>query len=99
EEALHPAAGAPAVFPSRGPRAELLAVVAHRPEPLAVLGGVVAEDVYNVVDVGKGDAVAESLLGPEDGQDLALVVGRVRAPEVVLGDRRRPEVGVVEDRP
>ena len=49
--------------------------------------------------VGERDPVAEALLRAEDRQDLALVVGRVRAPERLLGDRRRPEVGVVEDRP
>ena len=48
---------------------------------------------------GERDPVAEALLGAEDRQDLALVVGRVRAPERLLGDGRRPEVGVVEDRP
>ena len=36
---------------------------------------------------------------PKTRQELALVLGRVRAPEVLLGDRRGAEVGVVEDRP
>src|SRR5664280_2438249 len=49
--------------------------------------------------VPERDPVAEALLGPEDGQDAALVVGRVRAPELFLRDRGRPEVVVVQDRP
>ena len=36
---------------------------------------------------------------PKTRQELALVLGRVRAPQVLLRDRRGPEVGVVEDRP
>jgi hypothetical protein len=99
EEPLDPAALAPAVVPGGRPGAELLAVVAHRPEPLAVIGRVVAEVADHVVDLGERDPVAETLLRPEDGQDLALVVGRVRPPQVVLGDGRRPEMGVVEDGP
>jgi hypothetical protein len=87
------------VVPGRRPRAELLAVVAHRAKALAILGRVIAEVADDVVDLGERDPVAEALLGAEDGQDLALVVGRVRAPQIVLGDRRRPEVGVVEDGP
>ena len=59
----------------------------------------VAEVADHVLDLGERDPVAEALLGAEDGQDLALVVGGVGAPQVVLGDRRRPEVGVVEDGP
>ena len=87
------------MLPGRGPRAELLAVVAHHPDPAAVLGGVVAQVADDVVDVTERDPVAQPLLGPEDAQEVALVLGGVRAPEVLLGDRRGPEVGVVEDRP
>ena len=90
---------APAVLERRRPAAELLAVVAHRPDALAGLGRVVAEVADDVVDLRERDPVAEALLGAEDRQDLALVVGRVRAPERLLGDRGGPEVGVVEDRP
>ena len=99
EEALDPAGRAPAVLERRRPAAELLAVVAHRPDALAGLGGVVAEVADDVVDLRERDPVAEALLGAEDRQDLALVVGRVRAPERLLRDRGGPEVGVVEDRP
>ncbi len=87
------------MVPGRGPGAELLAVVAHRSEAVARLGRVVAQVADDVVDLGERDPVAKALLGAEDGQDLALVVGGVRAPQVVLGDGRGPEVGVVEDGP
>ena len=87
------------MLPGRRPGPELLAVVAHHPDPLAVLGGVLAQVVDDLVDVAERDPVAQALLGPEDAQQLALVLGRVGAPQVLLGDRRGAEVGVVEDRP
>ena len=40
EEAVDPAALTPAMLPGRRPRPELLAVVAHHPDPFAVLGRV-----------------------------------------------------------
>ena len=57
---------APAVLPGRRPRAELLAVVAHHPDPVAVLGRVVAQVVDDLLDVAERDPVAEPLLGAED---------------------------------
>ena len=99
EEPLDPATLAPAMLPGRRPGTELLAVVAHRPDPRAVLGGVLAQVVDDLLDVAERDPVAQALLGPEDAQELALVLRRVRAPQVLLRDRRRAEVGVVEDRP
>jgi hypothetical protein len=57
------------------------------------------EVVDHRLDRAERDVIPQPLLRPVDRQDLALVVGRVRAPERLLGDRRRPEVGVVEDRP
>jgi hypothetical protein len=60
---------------------------------------VLLEIVDDVVDLRERDPVAEPLLGAEDRQHASLVVGRVRAPERLLGDRRCPEVGVIEDRP
>ena len=99
EEPLDPGALAPAMRPGRRPGAELLAVVAHRPEPLSVLGGVFAQVADDFVDVPERDPVAKALLRPEDAHDPALVLGRVRPPEGFLGDGRGPEVGIVEDRP
>ena len=99
EEPLDPATLAPAVLPGRRPAAELLAVVAHHPDPVAGVGGVVAQVVDDLTDLAERDAVAQALLRAEDPQQVALVLGRVRAPEVLLGDRRGAEVGVVEDRP
>ena len=90
---------APAMLERLRPAAELLAVVAHRPEAVARLGGVVAQVADDVVDLAERDPVAEALLRAEDRQDLALVVGRVGTPERLLGDRGGAEVGVVEDRP
>ena len=58
-----------------------------------------AEVADDVVHVPERDPVTEPLLRPEDGQDAALVVGRVGAPELLLRDRRGPEVVVVQDRP
>ena len=66
EEPVDPAALAPAVLPGRRPRAELLAVVAHHPDPRAVLGRVVAQVLDDLLDVAERDPVAEPLLGPED---------------------------------
>src|SRR4029079_3823896 len=83
----------------RRPRAELLAVVTHRSDPLAVLGGVVAQVVDDLVDVPERDPIAEALLGPEDAQEPALVVGRIRAPMPRLGDGRGAEMGVIQDGP
>ena len=80
EEAVDPAVGAPAVLPRGGPRPELLAVVTHHPDPVALLGRVVAEVGDHVVDVAERDAVAKPLLRPEDRQDAALVVRGVRTP-------------------
>ena len=99
EEAFDPVALAPAVLPGRRPRAELLAVVAHHPDPVAVLGRVVAQVVDDLLDVAEGDAIAKALLAAEDAQELTLVIGRVRPPQALLGDRRGAEVCVVEDRP
>ena len=98
EEAVDPALLAPAVLPGGRPGAELLAVVTHRAEPTAVVGGVVPQVGDDVVHAAEGDPVAEPLLGSEDGEELALVVRRVRTPHRVLGDRRGAEVGVVDDR-
>ena len=64
-----------------------------------VVGGVLAEVVDDLLDVAERDPIAEALLRAEDPQELALVVGRVGAPVVLLADGCRPEVGVVEDRP
>ena len=89
----------PAVLPGRRPRPELLAVVAHHPDPVPVLGGVVAEIVDDLLDVPERDPVAQALLRPEHAQELALVLGRVRTPQILLGDGGGTEVGVVEDRP
>ena len=99
EEPLDPVALAPAVRPGRRPRPELLAVVAHHPDARPVLGGVLAQVVDDVLDRPPRDPVAQPLLGAEDRDRTALVLGDVRAPQVVLGDRRGPEVRVVEDRP
>jgi hypothetical protein len=81
------------------PAAELLAVIAHRPDSVAGLGRMIAKVADDIVDIGERDPVAQSLLGAEDGQELALIVGRIRAPERLLGDGGRTKVSVVEDRP
>ncbi len=99
EEPLDPAAIAPAVLAGGRPAAELLTVIAHDPEPVARLGRMVGEVADHVVDVPERDPVAKTLLGPEDRHETALVLGRVGAPHLGLGDRGRTEVGVVEDRP
>ncbi len=99
EEAVHPAVRPPAVLPGGGPAAELLAVVAHHADPLALLGGMVPQVGDDVVHAAEGDPVAEALLGAEDREEVSLVVRRVGTPEALLGDGRRPEVVVVEDRP
>ena len=59
----------------------------------------IAEVADDVVDLRERDPVAEALLGAEDRQNLALIVGRVRAPERLLRDRGGAEVSVVQDRP
>ncbi len=82
-----------------GPGAELLPVVAHHPEALAVLGGVLAEVVQQAIHLTEGDAITQALLRPEDRKEVALVVGRVRPPHLVLRDGRTPQVVVVQDRP
>ena len=87
------------MLPRRRPRPELLAVVAHHPDAGPVLGRVVPEVLDDLVDVMERDQVAKALLRAEDREQLPLVLGRVRTPEVLLGDRRRAEMGVVEDRP
>ena len=99
EEPVDPAAVAPAVRVGRRPGAELLAVVAHHPDAVARLGRVVAQVADHVLDRPERDPVAQALLRPEDGEQVALVLGRVGAPQVLLGDRGRAEVLVVEDRP
>ena len=99
EEPVDPAPVAPAVRVGRRPGAELLAVVAHHPDPVARLGRVVAQVADDVLDRPERDPVAQALLRPEDREQVALVLGRVGAPQVLLGDRRRAEVLVVEDRP
>ena len=66
EEPLDPAALAPAVLLGRRPGAELLAVVAHHPDAVAVLGRVVAQVVDDLLDLAERDPVAQALLGAED---------------------------------
>src|SRR5205814_4841423 len=80
EESVHPAACAPALVPGRRPRPELLAVVAHRADPAAVVAGMLAQVADDLIDLAEGDPVAEALFGAEDPESLAVVVGRVRAP-------------------
>ncbi len=87
------------MIPGRRPGPELLAVIAHHPDPRAVLAGMLPEIADHVVDLAERDPVAEALLGPEDRQEPALVIGRVGAPQAGFRDRGRPEVGIVEDRP
>ena len=99
EEAIDPASLTPAVLPGRWPRAELLAVIAHHPDPLAVLGRVIAQVADDVLDIAERDPVAEALFRAEDRHELSLVLGRIRPPQVLLADRGRAEVRVVEDRP
>ena len=67
--------------PRRRPRPELLAVVAHHPDPRAVLGRVLAQVVDDLLDVAERDPVAEPLLGPEDRQEPALVLGACTGPQ------------------
>ena len=90
---------APAVLPRVRPGAELLAVVAHHPDATPVRRGMVPQVRDDILDRAERDAVAQALLGPEDRQALALVVGHVGAPEGRFGDGRRPEVRIVQDRP
>ncbi len=99
EEPVDPAVVAPAVVPGRGPRAELLAVVTHHADALAVLGGVGAQVVDDVLDGAERDPVSEALLGAEDGDPPALVLGGVGAPHRVVRDRGSPEMSVVDDGP
>ena len=64
------------------------------------LRGRVRDEVTDhLLDPAERDAVAEPPVRAEDRQEAALVLGRVRAPQVVVVERRRPEVGIVEDRP
>ena len=58
-----------------------------------------AEVLDDVVDLAKRDPIAETPLGPENGEQRALILGDVCAPERLLRDRRGPEVSIVEDRP
>ena len=67
------------------------------PTSAAVLGGVLAEVVDDLLDRAEGDAVAQSLLGAVDDDAVALVVGGVGAPMLLLGDGCGPEVSVVHD--
>ena len=99
EEALHPVPVPPAMLEGRRPRPELLAVIAHRPEPIAGRRRVRPEMLDDLLDVAERNQVAQALLGAEDGQPPALVVGRVRGPVLFVGDGRRPEMGVIDDRP
>ena len=99
EEPIDPAAAAPAVLPRRGPRTELLAVVAHGPEPAAVGRRVITQVADHIVHLAERNPVAQSLLRTEHGQEVPLVLGRVRAPEIRLGNSRGAEMRVVEDRP
>ena len=99
EELLDPVAVAPAVGPRRRPRPELLAIVAHHPDARPVLGGVLAQVLDDILDRSPRDPVTQPLLGPEDGDRTALVLGDVRAPQPVLRDRGGAEVRVIEDRP
>ena len=66
EELLDPALPAPAVAVRARPAAELLAVVAHHPDALAILGRVAAQVVDQVADRLPRDPVAQTLLGAED---------------------------------
>ena len=99
EEAIDPAPRTPAVLPGRRPRTELLAVIAHRPDPLAILRRMIAQVADDVLDSAERDPVAETLFRAEDRQELSLVLRRVRSPQVLLADRGSPEVRVVKDRP
>ena len=83
----------------RRPRAELLAVVAHHPEPRPVLGRVGTQVGDDILHGPERDEVAQPLLGAEQRHERPLVLGDVGAPALLLGDRRRAEVRVVEDRP
>ncbi len=99
EERLHPLPGAPAVIPRRRPCPELLAVVAHRPDAAAV-GRRVRTQVLD--DLGhrlEGDEVAQALLRREHRQPPTLVVGRVGAPVLLVGDGGCAQVDIVDDRP
>ena len=53
----------------------------------------------DLIDLVERDQVAEPFLGAEDGDPPALVVGRVGAPVLLVGDRRGAQVGVVHDGP
>ena len=76
EEPLHPAALAPTVLVGGRPRAELLAVVAHRADPVRGFRGVLAQVIDDLVHLPKRDPVAKALLGAEHAQPQA----RGRAP-------------------
>src|SRR6266498_1930262 len=67
--------------------------------PSRVPSGVALEVGDHVVDLAEWNAVTETLLGTEDGQQGSLVLGDIGSPQGVLRHRCRPEVGVVENRP
>jgi hypothetical protein len=53
------------VLPGRRPPAELLAVVAHHPEPVPGFGRMLAQVVDDLVHLAEGDPVAQALLRAE----------------------------------
>ena len=99
EEAVDPPALPPRMRVGRRPATELLAIIAHDADTLALVGGVVLQIADDVRHVLPRDRVPEVLLAAEDGQQTALILGRVRTPQVLFRDGCSPEVRVVENRP
>ena len=99
EEAVDPPALPPRMRVGRRPATELLAIIAHDADTLALVGGVVLQIADDVRHVLPRDRVPEVLLAAEDGQQTALILGRVRTPQVLFRDGCGAEVRVVEDRP
>ena len=87
------------MIPGGWPRAELLAVVAHRADALTLEGGVFAQILDYALNGAEGDAIAKALLCAEDGKWLPLIFCEVGAPECILRNGSGAEVRIVEDRP
>ena len=82
-----------------GPDAELLPVVAeHRQAPVAP-GGEAAEMIDRLLRGSEGDHIPEPLAHREDRERRPVPLGEPVAIELIFGEPRGLEVGVVEDRP
>src|SRR5450755_161237 len=90
---------APTVRVGIGPTPELLAIVAHDDNAVAVERCQCAQSLDGLAHRSPGDGVAQCLAGRVYLQDAALVLGRVVAIEVLVLQPGAFEVHIVEDGP